>query len=55
MATADLLTWASGLFLLGLAGYVVATVGLLWAALHLGRRLDRVIRLLEHARDQESD
>ena len=51
--TLDVLGWASGLFLLGLAAYVVASVGVIWAALHVGRRLDRVIELIE--RDQESD
>jgi len=44
---ADLLTWASALFLLGLCGFVVATVALLFAARGLERRLDRLIALLE--------
>ena len=47
MMYADLLTWASGLFLLGLGAFLVATVALLVAARGLEKRLDRVIELLE--------
>ena len=45
MAAGDVLTWVSGL--LALADDIVARVGLTWAALHLGRRFDRAIELLE--------
>ena len=47
------MTWASALFLLGLAGFCVVGGGLLWAARAIERRLDRVIELLES--DQEND
>ena len=48
MLPGDLLTWASGLFLLGLAGFIVATIAILFAARGLEKRLDRVIELLEN-------
>mgnify|MGYP001826974586 FL=1 len=51
MRAEDIASWASALFLLGMAGYVVASAGVIWAALHLGRRLDRIIELLEHDRE----
>ena len=53
MPAGDLLTWASGLFLLGLGAYLVATVALLIAARGLERRLDRVIELLESDGDKD--
>jgi hypothetical protein len=47
MPAGDILTWASALFLLGMCGYVVTTVALLFAARGLEKRLDRIIKLLE--------
>jgi len=46
------LTWASALFLLGLCGFVVATVALLFAARGLEKRLDRIIKLLENEQNE---
>jgi hypothetical protein len=47
MRADDVMTWASALFLLGMAGFVVACLGLIWAALSVLRRLDPIIALLE--------